>query len=80
MSSRCLAKPVAHLSVKSIQMGEKLAATEQRLWQGQDQLVVSNRNQIHANLNKTGNVWFMKSKGKAEQPSPRGAQIQGAQE
>lgn len=71
MFSSCLAKPFAHLSVRTFRWVRSPAATELRLYSGQDKLVPNDRNQIYINLNKTENVWLMKSKGKAEQPSER---------
>ena len=39
-------------------------ATELKFYSNQDKLVVSDRNQIHVNLNKTGNVWLVNPRAK----------------
>lgn len=39
-------------------------ATELKFYSSQDKLVVSDRNQIHINLNKTGNVWLINPRAK----------------
>lgn len=71
-----LAKSFAHLSVRTFRWMRSPAAAEQRLYSGQDKLVLNDRNQIYINLNKTGKVWLMKSKAKLSSQAKGRVQIQ----
>lgn len=76
MSNRCLAKPFAYLSVRTFRWVRSPVATELKFCSSQDKLVVSDRNQIHINLNKTGNVWLINPRAKLSNQAEGGAQVQ----